>query len=213
MESEVARQKKLMDRRKRIEILLRYADEVQFEEVRQDYETAVQTRLVPEFLPVRIKNLCENLRSALDYIAQDLWGLYGNKRAARPNVYFPIRRSLGEYERCMADLFPDLKPKNLELWKFLERMQPTPGSNERWLGNFNKLNNRSKHFDLVLHTSRSAPLGHPDTNELGPVVHLDNRTNEWIEFRFIEPDVNALALIRSAIAGVKYIRLEVYGLL
>src|SRR4051794_24283526 len=108
-----------MGRRKRIETLLRYAEEVQFEEVRQDYETAVQTRSVPEFLPVRIKNLCENLRSALDYIAQDLWDLYGNKGADRPNVYFPIRRSLSEYEKYMDNLFPDLKPKNLELWKFL----------------------------------------------------------------------------------------------
>jgi len=202
-----------MGRRKRIETLLKYAEEVQFKEVRQDYENAVQTRSIPEFLPVRIKNLCENLRSALDYIAQGLWDLYGNKGGTRPNVYFPIRRSLNEYEKYADSHFPDLKPKNLALWKFLERMQPIPGSSERWLGDFNKLNNRNKHFDLVLHTSRSAPVGSPDADKLGAVVHLDDQTNEWIEFRFIEPDVNALMLIHSAVVGVKYIELEVSDLL
>ena len=202
-----------MGRRNRIEIVLKYVEEVQFEGVRQDYENAIQARSVPEFLPVRIKNLCENLRSVLDYLAQEMWDPYGNKHKARPKVYFPIRRSLKEYEEYMARLFPGLKPKNRNLWKFLERMQPIPGSGEAWLGDFNKLNNRNKHFDLVLHTSRSAPVGHPDAEDLGPIVHLDEEANEWVEFRFTEPDVNALMLIHSAVVGVRFIDFEVLELL
>lgn len=203
-----------MGRRTRIETLLKYAEEVQFEEVRQDYERAVQTRLVPEFLPVRIKNLCENLRSVLDYLVQEMWDIYGNKKARqRPKIYFPIRTSLKKYEEYMGLFFPNLKSINLDLWKFLERMQPVPGSSELWLGDFNEVNNRSKHVDLVLHTSRSAPVGHPDADKFGPVVHLDEQDNEWVEFRFTEPDVNALMLIHSAVVGVRYIAYEIFDLL
>ena len=64
-----------MGRRNGIETLLKYVEEVQFEEVRRDYESAINTRELPEFLPVRIKNLCEYLRSVLDYIAQEMWDL------------------------------------------------------------------------------------------------------------------------------------------
>jgi hypothetical protein len=202
-----------MSRREATELLLKYVERVQFGQVRRGYNCAIQTRSVPEFFPIRIKNLCENLRSVLDYLALDIWDLYGQKGTNDPKVYFPIRGSLEEYAKYAGKLFPDLKPKNLGLWKFLERMQPVPGSGERWLGEFNSLNNRSKHLDLVLHRSRSAPVGHPKADEFGPVVHLDEQTNEWVEFRFVEPDVNALMLIHSAVVGVRFIVNETIDLL
>jgi len=195
-------------RRSRIELLLKYAEDVQHMEIFRDYELAVESRTVPEFLPVRIKNLCENLRSVLDYLAQEIWESFGKKAGRRPKIYFPIESSRRRFEDRTDRLFPHLRKRAPELFAFLERIQPFPDSGEEWLARFKHLNNRSKHFDLVLHQSRTAPVGSSAAASLGPVVHLDQRSGEWVEFRFVEPPTNAFMLVDMAVVGVRHIQME-----
>lgn len=101
-----------MTRRQRIELLLKFVETVQHPAVKQEYESAVATRSVPPFLPIQIKNLCENLRSALDYLAHEIWDAYGAQAGKKPNVYFPIRRTPAEFSTVVAQLYPRLGSKN-----------------------------------------------------------------------------------------------------
>lgn len=203
-----------MTRRRRIDLLLDYVETVQHPLVRQEYARGVAARSLPRFLPIQVKNLCENLRSALDYLAHEIWDAYGDTSASKPKIYFPIRRTPPEFASVVAALYPRLANGNSELYRLLECIQPYPGSKDEWLGEFNKLNNDNKHLDLAPQTVHSAPMtSDPRAGGLGPVFIADDAASEWVEFRFPGITRNAHHLIDSAVVGVRYICNEVIDLL
>jgi hypothetical protein len=55
----------------------------------QDYQASLDEMTVKPVLLIDIKNIMENLRSALDFSAHGLFNKYGASTKANPKVYFP----------------------------------------------------------------------------------------------------------------------------
>jgi hypothetical protein len=135
-----------MKRTTSIDALLRRARQTSGD-LKKAYEASLQEKTIREDLKVDIKNIFENLRSCLDYLAHEMVELLCTSKPSR--LYFPIRDSKPQFEQMMARDYAGLEAANKTVFDFLESIQPY---NDRWLGDFNELNNSNKHQDLVEQT-------------------------------------------------------------
>jgi len=202
-----------------------------FEAVKKRYVASLSAKHVDPDLRIDIKNLCENLRSALEYLAQDIRARHCPGADPRKRFYFPILASRREFEGQTASWFPGLATSSPDLWAYLETVQPYHDG-QRWLGDFNRVNNENKHGDLLEQTRAeservtvSGPGGgqvswDPRAVRFGPGVSIggvpvDPRTQLpvphpcqrverviWVDFRFGGIGVSALQLLQSAVTGV-----------
>jgi len=202
-----------------------------FERVKKRYEVSLSAKHIDPDLRVDIKNLCENLRSALDYLAQDIRAKHCPEADPRGRFYFPILPSRHVFEQKMASWLPGLATDSPDLWAYLETIQPYHDG-QGWLGDFNRVNIENKHGDLLEQTrieservSVSGPGGgkvswDPRAVRFGPGVSIggvpvDPRTQLpvphpsqrverviWVDFHFDGIGVSALHLLQSAVTGV-----------
>lgn len=87
-------------------------------------------------LRVDIKNIFENLRSCLDYLAHELFeALCGTAKKA-DHLYFPIRSSRIEFDKLMNRYYPGPDGANKQVFDFLGSIQPYDNI---WLKQFNQL--------------------------------------------------------------------------
>jgi hypothetical protein len=215
-----------MNRAKSIEALLARATQ-DFTDLKKAYDTSLHEKHVREDLKVSIKNIYENLRSCLDYIAHDTFEKFcASKKPAR--LYFPIRSTANEFTQAVSKDFPALETSAPGLYACLEAVQPY---NAAWLGKFNKLNNHNKHQDLVEQTrtesrhvtvsSRGGSVSWGPGVTFGSGVSvvgvpIDPRTQMpipndvantevviWVDFRFKEIDAPVLGFTEQSIATVE----------
>lgn len=115
--------------------------------LKSDYQSSLRAKNVSEELKIDIKNILENLRSCLGYIAHDVHDQFVVGSPAK--LYFPIRPTLAEFKQAIARDFNRLAQTSPDVYNILESIQPY---NDDWLGKFNRLNNNNKHEDLVEQT-------------------------------------------------------------
>ena len=115
--------------------------------LKNDYQSSLRAKNVSEELKIDIKNILENLRSCLDYIARDIHDKFIAGSSSK--LYFPIRPTFTEFEQVIARDFSGLDQTSPDVCNILEKVQPY---NDDWLGKFNRLNNNNKHEDLVEQT-------------------------------------------------------------
>ena len=135
-------------RRANLRAMIEYADEVQWPQILQGYEEGLSKREVSPRTGVVIKNFCENLRSALDWLAEeirDACGISGPRK-----IYFPICSTRADFDDKMKHWFPGLDTHSPDVWWYLLSMQSFSPHGESWLTEFNDVNNENKHFDLVV---------------------------------------------------------------
>jgi hypothetical protein len=137
-----------MKRAASIEALLKKAN-ADFVKLKKAYESSLHERHVREDLKVSIKNIFENLRSCLDYLAQDICEKHCATAKKPDRLYFPIRATSGEFVQAIAMDYPNLQTTAEVVYDTLEAVQPY---HDPWLGQFNRLNNHNKHQDLVEQT-------------------------------------------------------------
>ena len=91
-----------------IEALLKKAS-TDFAELKTAYSSSLHEKHVRDDLKVLIKNIFENLRSCLDYIAQDTFDTHcaGAKKPDR--LYFPIRATAPEFSQAVSKDYPGLQ--------------------------------------------------------------------------------------------------------
>lgn len=109
-------------------------------------------RLQPQ---VYAKNILENCRSALDYMANLIVKRYNITIPPKKKVYFPIYKK--EKKIKEDPILSFLKNKNTELFEIIKNVQPCykrPDSN--WLDTFNDMNNNYKHNGFTPLKSRFA---------------------------------------------------------
>ncbi|MGI0046334.1 MAG: hypothetical protein ACREBB_03990 [Nitrosotalea sp.] len=84
-------------------------------------QRSLQTKKIEPKLELLIKNLLENLRSALDYLANQI----AKENACNGNkVSFPIySQTSDKFQQFMKDKFPNLEKKNTELFEKIESIQ------------------------------------------------------------------------------------------
>jgi hypothetical protein len=217
-----------MKRGKSIQALIERAEKDSMT-LRMRCEDSLKEKRISEDLKIDIKNLFENLRSCLDYIAHDVFDTcVGGPEPKR--LYFPIRPSKREFESALDESFPDLRTSSPVVYAILEAAQPY---NESWLGKFNGLNNRNKHQDLEeqarTETKRvkvskgggsvswgpgvrfgggvkvmGAPID-PMTQLPVPNSEVTTEIVTWIDFRFRETGDSVLPFIAKSIESVKTI--------
>jgi len=115
--------------------------------LKDDYQSSLKEKEVSEELKIDIKNILENLRSCLDYIARDVHEKFISGTSSR--LYFPIRRTTAEFQQAIARDYSGLDSSAPGIFNIIEKVQPY---NDVWLGKFNRLNNDNKHEDLVEQT-------------------------------------------------------------
>ena len=117
------------------------------------YGESLSDKSVRPALLVEIKNLMENLRSALDYVAVALFTKCGQSNRADPKIYFPYAtegQTLLEFRNAnRIDLsIPGLSNKRPDIVAKLESYQAFADPKNAWLPRFMDLNNENKHQQL-----------------------------------------------------------------
>ncbi|MDP3065018.1 MAG: hypothetical protein Q8O40_17715 [Chloroflexota bacterium] len=207
--------------------------------IEEEYGRSLRAKSVSADLKIAIKELCENLRSVLDYLAHDIRGKYCLGTKPNAKFYFPILPSGQVYESRMEEWFPGLRESASALWDYLESIQPYHGGQAKWLGVFNDVNNENKHSALVeqtrtemerIHVTREGLGGvswDPSSVRFGPGVRvlgtpIDPSTQMpvsdptlqikrviWVDFQFAGTGASALGLLRQATEGVAAIAQKV----
>ena len=203
-----------------------------------EYQASLQARSIDAALRVDIKNLFENLRSVLDYLAQDIRAKYCPPQKPGERFYFPILPDHQQFVAKMKQWFPDLESRARPLYDYLGSIQPYQGSFE-WLGQFNRVNNENKHANLLEQTRietqqvrATRPGGgsvswnpggarfgdgvsimgvpvDPATQMPVPDPSLKVERITWVDFHFAGIGVSALALMRASTSGIVAIVAEV----
>lgn len=137
-----------MKRAPSIEALLRKVQSDSLE-LKRAYDSSLHEKHVREDLKVDIKNIFENLRSCLDYLAHDIFEALCPSGKAPNRLYFPIRPTAVEFNQAVNKDYPNIQTTSKAVYDILEAVQPYRAP---WLGQFNRLNNDNKHQDLVEQT-------------------------------------------------------------
>jgi hypothetical protein len=210
-----------------IEALLKKAN-ADFANLRTEYDLSLHEKHVRDDLKVIIKNIFENLRSCLDYLAHDILDTHCSAAGKPDRLYFPIRQSEREFHKTIQKDYPNLDAKAKVVFDILDGVQPY---RDPWLGQFNKLNNHNKHSDLVEQTrteSRRVTVSRGGSSvSWGPAVKfgsgvnvmgvpIDPRTQMpvpnavsktdvvvWVDFRFKEIDQSVLPFVESSLQNVE----------
>jgi hypothetical protein len=215
-----------MKRADSIEALLKKV-RIDFSRLKDEYNSSLHEKHVSDDLKVSIKNIFENLRSCLDYLAQDIFETHCANTKKPDRLYFPIRPSEPEFVNAISKDYPALQSTAPKVYGHLEAVQPY---RDPWLGQFNKLNNHNKHQDLVeqsraetrqVTVSRAggsvswgpgvtfgsgvSVMGVPiDPNTQMPVPNAITKTEVviWIDFRFREINQSVLPFTEASITNV-----------
>jgi hypothetical protein len=215
----------------------------QLQEVENKYRLSLTDKHVSSNLKVKIKNLCENLRSVLDYLACDIRETKCSQPKENERFYFPILQNKEQFKSKMIEWFPGLDSTAPGLYSYLESIQPYHGVETEWLGQFNYVNNENKHSALVEQTktvtervgatssSGGSIQWSPQNVRFGkgisifgvpvdpytqlPVPHpsLEVKRIVWVDFRFEGIGKSALGLLKQATDGINQIARKVYELL
>jgi hypothetical protein len=137
-----------MKRTASIEALLRKS-RAGLVDVKSGYDLSLNQKHISEDLKVDIKNVFENLRSCLDYLAKDIFETHCLASKPSNKLYFPIRSTPKEFNQALQKDYPNLQVSSQAIVNVLENVQPY---RDPWLGQFNQLNNNNKHQDLVEQT-------------------------------------------------------------
>ena len=203
--------------------------EKDFVTLKTDYDRSLKEKVVSEELKIDIKNIFENLRSALDYIAYDVFEML--KTGNDPGkLYFPISQNKKNFDKRISNDFPTLEVNFADIYKIMESIQPY---HDDWLTKFNKLNNSNKHQNLVEQirneskrttvTNKSGVGGSVswgegavfvDSNVNGvpidlqtqlpvPNDRLNTKIEIWVDFRFKENDESVLPFIEKSIDQIE----------
>ena len=216
-----------MKRASSIEALLRKSQTL-FADLKRAYDASLHDKQVREDLKVDIKNIFENLRSCLDYLAHDIFETHCPSTKSSERLYFPIRFTADEFNQALNRGYPGLRKKSIVVCNILESIQPY---RDPWLGQFNRLNNDNKHQDLVEQTrtvSRQVTVSRdggsvtwgPGVTFGGQVsvmgVPIDPRTQipvpnnlaqtqviMWVDFRFKDNGMSVLPFIGTSLKNVE----------
>lgn len=129
------------------------------EEIKTAYNDSLHEREVKSKLLIKIKNFMENIRSALDFTAHELFDKYGISSGNVGNIYFPYAweeldlngfRTKNRIEKCI----PGLISNRSDIAAKIESYQHFSNPENWWLPKFMDLNNENKHQRLTPQTRK-----------------------------------------------------------
>jgi hypothetical protein len=193
---------------------------VQMQTVEDLYRQAVESGVSPRALKPRIKNVLENQRSVLDYMAYVVHQWYGKPTGSK--IYYPMSSRPKYFRTDIDQRMPGVRNRNPRAAAAIKRHQPF---NQEWMVWLNDLRNEQAHRVLSPHSRHDTTrieMQFPDggwvpVNEFqvklgdGRVVPptdaaaaLDYPTREvpMIEWRFASPPLDALYVLDQIQRGL-----------
>ncbi|HLQ66570.1 MAG TPA: hypothetical protein VK123_04980, partial [Candidatus Limnocylindrales bacterium] len=137
----------MASRKASIDALLEHAD-TELAKIEAEYQESLHAKSIDTAMRIDIKNLCENLRSALDYLAHEVRESFCQQARGDAKFYFPILPDKATFDVRVDQWYPGLRSAAPSVVAYLEAVQPYQKGFE-WLGYLNKVNNENKHGDLV----------------------------------------------------------------
>lgn len=206
--------------------------------IEESYQNCLHAQCISTELKIDIKNLCENLRSVLDYIAHDIHDEYCSGANSKSAFYFPILPDNRQFQSQTERWFPGVYASCPDLWDYLESIQPY-NDNKSWLGKFNRVNNENKHESIVEQTRMETQRVNvsfgtgsvswdPNAVKFGsgvfiggvpvdpqtqmPVPHQSQKVEKitWVDFQFDGINESALTLLKKTVAGILSIVKDIY---
>ena len=140
--------------------LVQHAEE-ELPKIRQAYAESLSTKTIGARLLVEIKNVCENLRSSLDFAAHGLFDQYCASTSKKPKIYFPYataKQSRADFEKSgrIDACIPGLSAIRPDVVTLLLEMQHFGSKGYKWLPVFIELTNENKHQRLVPQVRRES---------------------------------------------------------
>jgi hypothetical protein len=108
------------------------------------YRQALREKTLPQSLLVRVKNILENQRSALDFVAHDLTSRFGTV-LGKAQVYYPLAPTSAKFNGSIDRFMPDVRTARPDLAQTIQQFQPF---NCEWLRALRDLVNPNKHVRL-----------------------------------------------------------------
>lgn len=126
----------------------------QFGKIKKVYEQSLHEKSIKPELLIEIKNLMENLRSALDFTAHGLFNKYGDQTTSNPKIYFPYateKQSKSDFQNQnrIEICIPGLSVSRLDIVTKIESYQHFSDPTNVWLPQFMDLCNENKHRQLT----------------------------------------------------------------
>ncbi len=117
----------------------------QLNDIRDEYQKTLNEQAISPGLKTRIKNVLENQRSALEYLAHAIHTAYG-----KPNTkaYYPVAGEPGRYEAAFDRCLPGVRTTRPDIFAEIESHQPYQSGYD-WLGHLVDLTNENKHQRLT----------------------------------------------------------------
>lgn len=140
-------------RKDQVDALIEHA-KTDLDKIEEQYNKALEETTIPSSLQIDIKNYMENLRSALDYIAHDIYEQQiAPHRAStgKPEIskiYFPYGKTENDFKSGVGSSLPELKNVSPNLYSTLEAIQPYK-IGDNWLFDFCSTLNEKKHDTLT----------------------------------------------------------------
>ncbi|MCX6811808.1 MAG: hypothetical protein NT039_03900, partial [Candidatus Berkelbacteria bacterium] len=203
--------------------------------IKKEYKKSLSKKEIEPDLKIDIKNFCDNLRSALDYLANEIVVIYCPKANPKDKLYFPISTTKASFNERMKRSYPGLEVNCKDLYSYLLSLQPFQRAENKWILDFNELNIKNKHNDLVEQVKKetkrinvkiedsvsvnwdpsSVRFGqgvyiggvpiNPNTQMPVPSSTQKVEIVTWIDFKFEGIDVSASWLLRESLKRVKRI--------
>lgn len=127
-------------------------------EIEQVCQTTLTSKSIPPTLRVRTKQFLDNIRSALDFLAFEVFtrfcapGIQPSEiTKAERRVYFPVRDDRAEFLKAVDTSFPGLNSTRPDLVSALQSPQPFQ-TGTPWLKHLVDLSNENKHRQLAPQT-------------------------------------------------------------
>lgn len=228
-----------MSREGSINAQIRRAEEI-LPKIEKEYQDSLSEQSISDDLKLDIQAFVGHLRSVLDYLAHDIVEQHCPNANPRNRLYFPITGDANNFSSTMTRSYPDLNTNCIDLYNYLDSIQPFKNDGNKWLTKFNKVNNEQKHNDLIEQTrtetktvkvtgqgggsvswgsgvkfgSGVSVMGVPiDPRTQMPVQNKMVKTEVtiWVDFKFDGIDVSVIWLLHESLTKIKEINSNVRG--
>jgi hypothetical protein len=119
--------------------------------IEREYAASLHRKSIDPVLRIEVKNLMENLRSSLDYLARDIYEGLGMSTPDIIKVYFPYGKDRQDFMSSIGNRLPTLNAVNPNLFSIVESAQPHK-CGSAWLYNLCRIVNDNKHNQLDAQT-------------------------------------------------------------
>ena len=109
-------------------------------------EQLISMKKYKKITKVKLKSILENLRSSLEYMAQDINSALSKKGE---RVYFPYGDTIENFKKRINQNLPAIQSEYPALYDFIEHLQPHKNNGDKWLVDMCRMTNDAKHKKLL----------------------------------------------------------------